>query len=201
MQLVVKDTSQSIIISDLIFKCSFNEPVIHQVMISYAARSRQGTKAQKSRGEVIGSGKKPWRQKGSGKARAGSFQSPIWRSGGVTFAAKPHQYNPKINKKMYRLALKSILSELFRNNRIIIFQNFSIEQPKTKILVQKLTKITIKKTIIYLSKVENNLLRAAKNLQGVDVQNIININPISLLSFYHIIFTIDSIKQLEVMLS
>ncbi|WWO95854.1 MAG: 50S ribosomal protein L4 [Candidatus Dasytiphilus stammeri] len=201
MELTVKDVPMSLILSDVIFKFKFNEPLIHQVIVSYAATARQGTRAQKSRGEVIGSGKKPWRQKGSGKARAGSLQSPIWRSGGVTFAAKPQQHNQKVNKKMYRGALKSIISELFRQNRILVFQNFTIEQPKTKFLVQKLKDLALNKPLIYLTKVENNLIRAASNLYGVDVQNITTINPISLLSFHQVIFTIDAIKQLEVMLS
>ncbi|WWO96528.1 MAG: 50S ribosomal protein L4 [Candidatus Dasytiphilus stammeri] len=201
MELTVKDVPMSIILSDVLFKFKFNEPLIHQVIVSYAAAARQGTRAQKSRGEVTGSGKKPWRQKGSGKARAGSLQSPIWRSGGVTFAAKPQQHTQKVNKKMYRGALKSIISELLRQNRILVFQKFTIEEPKTKILVQKLKDLNLKKPLIYLTKVENNLIRAARNLHGVDVQNITTINPISLLSFHHVIFTVNAIKQLEVMLS
>ncbi|MEI4260115.1 MAG: 50S ribosomal protein L4 [Candidatus Dasytiphilus stammeri] len=201
MELTVKDVPMSIMLSDFLFNFKYNEPLIHQVMVSYAATARQGTRAQKSRGEVRGSGKKPWRQKGSGKARAGSLQSPIWRSGGVTFAAKPQLHTQKVNKKMYRGALKSIISELLRQNRILVFKKFFIEQPKTKILVQKLKDLALKKALIYLTKVETNLSRAASNLYGVDVQNITTINPISLLSFDHVIFTIDAIKQLEVMLS
>ena len=201
MELVVKDVQNVISVSEIIFARDFNEALIHQVVIAYSASTRQGTRAQKSRAEVSGSGRKPWRQKGTGRARAGSFRSPIWRSGGVTFAAKPQEYSQKVNKKMYRGALKSIFSELIRQKRLIIFESFSLDSPKTKLLVRKLQDIDLKNVLIITNKLDNNLFLASRNLYSVDVKDVYSIDPVSLIAFEHVIVTVEAVKKIEEILS
>ncbi|ANZ22707.1 50S ribosomal protein L4 [Buchnera aphidicola (Diuraphis noxia)] len=201
MELVVKDVQSILNVSEIIFGRDFNKALIHQVVISYSASMRQGTKAQKNRSEVSGSGRKPWRQKGTGRARAGSIRSPIWRSGGVTFAAKPQDYSQKVNKKMYRGALKSIFSELIRQKRLIVFKNFSLNSPKTKLLVQKLKEIDLNNVLIITNTIDNNLLLASRNLYSVDVKDVRSIDPISLIAFEYVIITVDAVKQIEEILS
>nr|WP_232512973.1 50S ribosomal protein L4 [Buchnera aphidicola] len=183
-----------------IFNVSFNEPLVHQVMVAYLARKRQGSKAQKSRSEVSGSGKKPWKQKGTGRARSGSLRSPIWRSGGVTFAAKPKKYFLKINKKMYKGAMQSIFSELIRQNRLFLFKDFLIESPKTKILLKKLKLMNFFRVLIITDNINKNLLFASRNLYSVCVLNVQSINPISLVSYDNVLITNSAIKKIEVML-
>ncbi|BAP58374.1 50S ribosomal protein L4 [Candidatus Tachikawaea gelatinosa] len=163
--------------------------------------NRQGTSAQKNRSEVKGTSKKPWKQKGSGRARAGSFQSPIWRSGGVTFAGKTQDYTQKINKKMYRGAIKSIFSELIRKDRLIIFEKFFIEQPKSKLLIKKLSKIQLKEAFIITHQTEKNLLLAARNLYKIKICHIKNVDPVSLITFKKTIITSMAMKKLEEMLN
>ncbi|QJC29130.1 50S ribosomal protein L4 [Enterobacteriaceae endosymbiont of Plateumaris rustica] len=197
MEIITKDTKNKVILSDKVFNRHYNKSLIHQVVESYRTVSRQGSKAQKTRGEVKGSGKKPWRQKGTGKARAGSLQSPIWRSGGVTFASKNKIYYKKVNKKMYRNALKSIFSELFRKNRIILLSDFIIKKPKTKILINKLKNFSFKKIIIISISIEKNLFLASRNLHNIEIKNSMNINPISLINSDKIIITINAIKHIE----
>ena len=148
MELVLKDAQSALTVSETTFGRDFNEALVHQVVVAYAAGARQGTRAQKTRAEVTGSGKKPWRQKGTGRARSGSIKSPIWRSGGVTFAARPQDHNQKVNKKMDRGALKSILSELVRQDRLIVVEKFSVEAPKTKLLAQKLKDMALEDVLI-----------------------------------------------------
>ncbi|PLK59045.1 50S ribosomal protein L4 [Candidatus Palibaumannia cicadellinicola] len=197
MELVLQDTQNALSVSETIFGRDFNEPLIHQVIVAYAACGRQGTSAQKNKAEVRGSNKKPWRQKGTGRARSGSTKSPIWRSGGVTFAAKPRDYSQKINKKMYRGALTSILSELVRQKRLIIVKEFSIEAPKTKLLAYKLKNMELERVLIIISKLDSNLLLAARKLYKVKINNVTNINLMSLISFDKVVFTVDSVKKLE----
>ncbi|QJC28688.1 50S ribosomal protein L4 [Enterobacteriaceae endosymbiont of Plateumaris consimilis] len=201
MEIITKDTKNKVILSDNIFNKHYNKPLIHQVLESYRTMSRQGTKAQKTRGEVKGSGKKPWRQKGTGKARAGSTQSPIWRSGGVTFASKNKIYYKKINKKMYRNALKSIFSELLRKDRIILLSDLIIEKPKTKILIDKLKNFIFKKAIIITIYIDNNLSLASRNLYNIQIKNSMNIDPISLINSDKVIITINAIKHIEEILT
>ncbi|MGP1931660.1 MAG: 50S ribosomal protein L4 [Arsenophonus sp.] len=197
MELLTKDSKNVISLSENIFGRDFNESLIHQVVVAYAAGARQGTRAQKTRAEVSGSGKKPWRQKGTGRARAGSVKSPIWRSGGVTFAAKPQDHSQKVNKKMYRGALKSILSELVRQDRFIIVEKFILKEPKTKFLVQKLKKMALNNVLIISTNIEEKLFLAARNLYKVDICNAIDINPFSLVAFNKIIITVDAVKKIE----
>ncbi|WP_422667409.1 50S ribosomal protein L4 [Buchnera aphidicola] len=201
MELVVKDVQSVLNVSETIFNRDFNEPLIHQVVIAYSASNRQGTRSQKTRGEVSGSGKKPWRQKGTGRARAGSLRSPIWRSGGVTFASKPQEHSQKVNKKMYRGALKSIFSELIRQKRLIVFETFSLHEPKTKLLVEKLENIKLKNVLIITYGIDNNLFLASRNIHSVDVKDVHFIDPISLIAFNNVIITVKSIRKIEEMLS
>ncbi|CAL4325328.1 50S ribosomal protein L4 [Buchnera aphidicola (Eriosoma lanigerum)] len=201
MELALTDVQTMISVSEVVFGLDFNEALVHQVVVAYSAGTRQGTKGQKSRAEVSGSGKKPWRQKGTGRARVGSIRSPLWRSGGVTFAAETKNYIKKVNKKMYKGALKSIFSELVRQKRLIIFSKFSIDLPKTRLLLEKL-KITklLKNILIITDKIDNTLLLASRNLHKVNVKNVVSVDPISLIACQQVVITVDAIKKLEEML-
>lgn len=200
MELVVKD-AQAISVSETTFGREFNEALVHQVVVAYASAVRQGTRAQKTRAEVTGSGKKPWKQKGTGRARAGSVKSPIWRSGGVTFAAKPQDHSQKVNKKMYRGALKSIFSELVRQDRLIVVENFTVDAPKTKELNTKLNTMGLNDALIIVHDFDEKLFLAARNLYKVDVLETIDINPVSLIAFDKVVITVDAVKQIEEMLA
>lgn len=201
MELVTKDAGTALTVSETTFGREFNEALVHQVVVAYAAGARQGTRAQKTRAEVSGSGKKPWRQKGTGRARSGNVKSPIWRSGGVTFAAKPQDHSQKVNKKMYRGAIKSILSELVRQERLVVVDKFDVEAPKTKVLVQKLKEMALDDALIITAEVSENLFLAARNLYKVDVRDAQGIDPVSLIAFEKVVITTDAIKQIEEMLA
>ncbi|NCO46459.1 MAG: 50S ribosomal protein L4, partial [Vibrio sp.] len=178
-----------------------NEALVHQVVVAYAAGARQGTRAQKTRSEVSGGGAKPWRQKGTGRARAGTIRSPIWRTGGVTFAAKPQDHSQKVNKKMYRGAMKSILSELVRQERLIVVDNFSVEAPKTKELLAKLKELELNDVLIVTGEVDENLFLAARNLYKVDARDVAGLDPVSLIAFDKVLMTAEAVKQVEEMLA
>ncbi|HET9678712.1 MAG: 50S ribosomal protein L4 [Buchnera aphidicola (Tetraneura akinire)] len=197
MELILRDVEKKVSFSENVFGRDFNEALVHQVIVAYSNKSRRGSKGQKNRSEVSGSGKKPWRQKGTGRARAGSLRSPIWRSGGVTFSNNNKVYNQKINKKMYKGALRSIFSELIRRNRLFVFNEFSIEFPKTKLLVSKLKSQNIKDVLIILDKKDENLYLASRNLYKVEVKIAKSIDPISLIAFRNIILTSKAMKRIE----
>lgn len=197
MELVLKDAQSALEVNPTIFGRDFNESLVHQVVVAYAAGARQGTRAQKTRSEVAGGGKKPWRQKGTGRARAGTIRSPIWRSGGVTFAAKPQDHSQKVNKKMYRGALRSILSELVRQERLIVVEKFGVEAPKTKELAAKLKELELNDVLIVTEEVDENLFLAARNLYKVDVRDASGIDPVSLIAFDKVLITAAAVKQLE----
>jgi large subunit ribosomal protein L4 len=201
MELVMKDAKSALQVSETTFGREFNEALIHQVVVAYANGARQGTRAQKNRSEVSGGGKKPWRQKGTGRARAGSIRSPIWRSGGVTFAARPQDHSQKVNKKMYRAALQSILSELVRQERLIVVEQFAIDAPKTKDLVAKLKSLELTDVLIVTPEVDENLFLAARNLYKVDVRDVAGLDPVSLIAFDKVLITADAVKQIEEMLA
>jgi large subunit ribosomal protein L4 len=188
-------------VSEATFGREFNEALVHQVVTAYAAGARQGSKAQKTRSEVSGGGKKPWRQKGTGRARAGTIRSPIWRSGGVTFAAKPQDHSQKVNKKMYRGAIQSILSELVRQERFVVVENFELETPKTKALAAKLNEMSLKDVLIITEEVSENLFLSARNLYKVDVRDVATIDPVSLIAFDKVVVTAGAVKQIEEMLA
>ena len=197
MELVLKDAKGGLEVSEATFGRDFNEALVHQVVVAFGAGARQGSKAQKTRSEVRGGGAKPWRQKGTGRARAGTIRSPIWRSGGVTFAAKPQDHSQKVNKKMYRGAIQSILSELVRQERLIVVEKFAVESPKTKELISKLKEFELKDVLIVTSEVDENLFLSARNLYKVDVRDVQGIDPVSLIAFEKVLMTADAVKQLE----
>jgi large subunit ribosomal protein L4 len=197
MELVLKDANSALEVSEATFGRDFNEALVHQVVVAFGAGARQGSKAQKTRSEVRGGGAKPWRQKGTGRARAGTIRSPIWRSGGVTFAAKPQDHSQKVNKKMYRGAIQSILSELVRQERLIVVEKFTVETPKTKELISKLKEFELKDVLIVTSEVDENLFLSARNLYKVDVRDVQGIDPVSLIAFEKVLMTADAVKQLE----
>jgi len=197
MELTLKDANGALEVSEATFGREFNEALVHQVVVAYSAGARQGSKAQKTRSEVRGGGKKPWRQKGTGRARAGTIRSPIWVGGGRAFAAKPRNFEQKVNKKMYRGAIKSILSELVRQERLIVVESFGVEAPKTKELLNKLNGLSLNDVLIVTSEVDENLFLASRNLYKVDVRDVQGIDPVSLIAFENVLITADAIKQLE----
>ena len=184
-------------VSDQAFGREFNEALIHQVVTAYLAGARQGTRAQKTRSEVAGGGRKPWRQKGTGRARAGTTRSPIWRSGGVTFASKPKDYSQKVNKKMYRAAMQSIWSELVRQGRLVVTGELYIDTPKTKALAEKLSAMDLSNVLIIAGEVSDALYLSARNLPHVDVRDTDAIDPVSLVSFEKVLVTVDALKTIE----
>lgn len=184
-------------VSDVAFGKEFNQDLVHQAVTAYLAGARQGTKAQKNRSAVSGGGKKPWRQKGTGRARAGTIRSPLWRTGGVTFAAQPRDHAQKLNKKMYRAALRCILSELNRQDRLVVVENFDIEAPKTKSLVQQLAQYDLKDALIVSEEVSENLYLASRNLHKVDVRDVQGVDPVSLIRFDKVVVTVPALKKFE----
>ena len=197
MELSLKDAKGALEVSDATFGREFNEALVHQVVVAFGAGARQGTKAQKTRAEVRGGGKKPWRQKGTGRARAGTIRSPIWVGGGRAFAAKPRDFDQKVNKKMYRGAIQSILSELVRQERLIVVESFGVEAPKTKELLAKLNEYGLTDVLIVTPEVDENLFLASRNLYKVDVRDVQGIDPVSLIAFDKVLITADAVKQLE----
>jgi large subunit ribosomal protein L4 len=188
-------------VSDATFAREYNESLVHQVVTSYLAGARQGTKAQRNRAAVSGGGKKPWRQKGTGRARAGTIRSPLWRSGGVTFAAQPQDHSVKVNRKMYRAALRAIFSELARQDRLLVVESIDVEQPKTKLLVQQLGEYGVDNALVVTSDVSENLYLAARNLHKVDVRDVAGVDPVSLVAHEKVMVTVDAVKQFEEMLA
>jgi len=184
-------------VSEAVFGQDYNEGIIHQLVVTYMANARAGTRAQKTRSEVSGGGVKPWKQKGTGRARAGTIRSPIWRTGGVTFAAKPQDHSKKLNKKMYAVGMKSILSELIRQDRLVIVEGLSIEEPKTKLLSTLLSEQGLTSTLIVLAAEDANLQLASRNIHKVDVCTAYDIDPVSLLAYEKICITADAIALIE----
>ncbi len=187
----------TVAVSEAAFGKEFNQDLVHQVVVAYAAGARQGSKAQKNRSAVSGGGKKPWRQKGTGRARAGTIRSPLWRSGGVTFAATPRDHSQKLNKKMYRAALRCIFSELNRQERLVVVEDFVVEVPKTKQLIQKLADYDLNDVLIVVEEVQESLYLASRNLHSVDVRDIQGVDPVSLVGFDKVLVTVPALKKLE----
>ncbi len=185
-------------VSENVFGAEFKPSLIHQVVVAYMAAGRAGTKAQKTRSEVSGSTAKPWRQKGTGRARAGNTRSPIWRAGGVTFAAKPRDYTQKLNKKMYRSALRSVFSELLRQERLMIVDEFSVDSPKTRELVSKLKDAGDDINLMIVTEtMDENLILAARNLHRVSISDAASVDPVTLVWAEKVILTSSALKQLE----
>jgi len=187
----------SIQVSDVVFGADYKESLVHQVVVAFMSAARSGTKAQKNRAAVSGGGAKPFRQKGTGRARQGTIRSPIMRSGGVTFAAQPRNYEQKVNRKMYRGALRSILSELVRQDRLIIVDQFSVSAPKTKELIAKLGEVEASDALIITESFDENLMLACRNLYRVDARALNELDPVSLIGFEKVIITADALKALE----
>lgn len=187
----------TVAVSEVTFGREFNQDLVHQAVVAYMAGARQGTKAQKNRADVSGGGKKPWRQKGTGRARAGTIRSPLWRSGGVTFAAAPRDHSVKLNKKMYRAALRCILSELARQERLVVVESFEVEAPKTKQLVSKLAQFDLADALIITEEVSENLYLASRNLHKIDVRDVQGIDPVSLIRFDKVVITVSALKKIE----
>lgn len=184
-------------VADATFGKEFNEALVHQVVTAYLAAGRQGTRAQKTRSDVRGGGKKPFRQKGTGRARAGTIRSPLWRSGGVTFAARPQDHTQKVNRKMYRAAMRSILSELVRQERLVAIESFVVEAPKTKQLVSRLKELDLEKVLIVTEEVDEKLYLAARNIPNVDVVDVAAADPVSLVAFDKVLVTVSALRKFE----
>jgi large subunit ribosomal protein L4 len=197
MNLNLATNDGSVEISEAAFGREFNEALVHQVVVAYMAGGRQGTRAQKNRSDVRGGGRKPWRQKGTGRARAGTIRSPIWRGGGVTFAARPQDHSEKVNRKMYRGALQCILSELIRQERLVACETFSLDAPKTRGLLDELKKLDLSNVLIVCDDIDENLYLASRNLKDVDVRDVQGVDPISLLSHDKVLITVGALKKLE----
>ena len=197
MNLSLRGTAESIELNDFVFGSEFREALVHQVLAIFQQRGHTGTKKQKNRSEVRGSGAKPWRQKGTGRARAGTRQSPIWTGGGVTFAARPVKRKVKMNRKMYRGAMRSILSELVRQERLLAISSLPSPESKTRKLLTKLDELDLSSVLLVDAEVDESLERAARNLYDVDVVNVSQLNPVSLLKYDHVLFSVDGLRRCE----
>jgi len=196
-----KGNKGTVEVSETTFGIEFNQDLIHQTVVAYLAGARQGTRGQKNRSAVSGGGRKPFRQKGTGRARAGTIRSPLWRSGGVTFAAQPQDHSQKLNRKMYRSAMRSIVSELARQERLIVVQDFDVDAPKTKGLVTKLADYGLNEALIVTEEVSENLYLSARNLHKVEVCDSAAVDPVSLINFDKVVVTVAALKKLEEILA
>ncbi len=193
--------SSDVEVSEAVFGARFNEALIHQVVTAYQAGGRQGTRAQKNRSAVSGGGVKPWRQKGTGHARAGTIRSPLWRGGGKVFPATTQNFAQKVNKKMYRGAMRSILSELVRQGRLVTVSSLTMDEPKTKALNEKLGKLGSLDALLVTAADDRNLALSARNLRGVDVATVQSVDPVSLIRHEKVIMTTDALKRFEEVLA
>jgi large subunit ribosomal protein L4 len=193
--------SGSVDVAEAAFGADFNEALVHQVVTAYLAGSRAGTKAQKNRAAVRGGGTKPWRQKGTGRARAGTIRSPIWVGGGRTFAAKPRSHEQKVNKKMYRAALRSVLSELVRRDRLVVVESLELEAPKTKLLANKLKDLGLDNVLVLNEAFDEKIFLAARNLPNVGICDAASIDPVVLIRFEKVLITLPALKLIEERLS
>ncbi|MEX2500489.1 MAG: 50S ribosomal protein L4 [Wenzhouxiangellaceae bacterium] len=197
MELAITGGSSKITVNDAVFGRPFSEPLVHQVVVSYLAGARAGTKAQKNRAAVAGGGRKPWRQKGTGNARAGTIRSPLWRGGGKTFAATPRDHSVKVNRKMYRGAIASILSELVRQDRLMIVDEIKLAEPKTRLLAERLAELGIERGLIVDADLDGNLFLASRNLPHVFVVTVDQIDPVSLVGADKVIMTTGAITAIQ----
>ena len=191
----------SLNVDEAVFAKDFNEALVHQAVVAYMAGGRSGTKAQKTRSEVRGGGAKPWRQKGTGRARAGTSRGPIWRSGGVTFAAKPRDFSQKLNKKMYRAAIRSIFSELVRQDRLIIVDEFSIDEPKTQTMIAKLSNLECKDVLIVTDNDDKNVYLSSRNIPHCEALGVTALNPVSLVGHEKVLITTAAVTKVQEWLS
>ncbi|TDU28118.1 LSU ribosomal protein L4P [Panacagrimonas perspica] len=201
MEIQVHNSSTKVSVNDAVFAAEYNEPLIHQVVTAYMNGGRAGTKKQKTKAEVSGGGKKPWKQKGTGQARAGSIRSPLWRGGGKTHAAVPRDFSQKVNRKMYRGAIRSIVSELARAGHLMVTDTLAVEAAKTKTLIEKLKDYGTNDVLLVTGEVDQNLYLSARNLHKVGVTDVSGLDPVSLLRHSKVVLTTDAVKKLEAWLS
>lgn len=197
MKLEVHNQKTGVTVNKELFGAEFNEALVHQVVTAYLAGGRSGTSAQKTRSEVRGGGRKPWKQKGTGRARAGTIRSPLWRGGGKVFAAVTQDYSQKVNTKMYRAAMRSILGELVRQDRLIIVKDIEMPQPKTKELIKQLGGMGLSGGLLVTENVNENLYLAARNLHNVHISDVAGLNPVSLVGSEKVVMTVDAVKKVE----
>ena len=196
MQLAVSG-GKSIKVSETTFDREYSEALVHQVVTAYLAGARAGTKAQKNRSAVRGGGRKPWRQKGTGRARVGTIRSPLWRGGGTTFAAQPRDHPQKVNRKMYRGAIQAILSELVRQERLVVVKTLEIDEPKTKLLTAQLEELGVQSGLLVAEPTNENLFLAARNVPGLYVVDVAGLDPVSLVSADKVVMTVDAVEKIQ----
>lgn len=201
MDIAIHNSNKKVSVSDDAFAASFNEALVHQLVVSYMATARAGTKAQKTRSQVSGGGAKPWRQKGTGRARAGTIRSPLWRSGGVTFAATPRDYGKKLNKKMYRVGMRSLVSELVRQERLVLVDKLGVTEPKTKQMRARLNELGVDNALVLTDGLDTAVYLAARNIPNVQVMDIAIVDPVSLVKQEKIVIDEAALKKLEERLS
>ncbi len=201
MDIAIHNSKKKVSVSDDAFAASFNEPLVHQLVVSYMASARAGTKAQKSRSAVSGGGAKPWRQKGTGRARAGTIRSPIWRSGGVTFAATPRDFSKKLNKKMYRVGMRSLVSELVRQDRLILIDKLGVTEPRTKQMRARLEELGVNDALVLTDGLDSAVYLAARNIPNIQVMDISIVDPVSLIQQEKVVIDEAALKKLEERLS
>jgi len=201
MDISVHNSDKSVSVSDAAFGADFNETLVHQLVVTYMAGARAGTKAQKNRSAVSGGGAKPWRQKGTGRARAGTIRSPLWRKGGVTFAAQPRDYSKKLNKKMYRAGLRSIVSELLRQDRLIVVEEMKVAEPKTKLMAAKMAELGVDNALVLTDGLDSDLYLAARNIPHLMVMDVAIVDPVNLVRFEKVVIDQAALKKLEERLS
>jgi large subunit ribosomal protein L4 len=197
MDIQVANAESKVELNEATFGKDFNEALVHQVVTAYLAGARQGSVSTKSRSDVSGGGAKPWRQKGTGRARAGTIRSPIWVGGGHTFARSTQDWTQKVNKKMYRGAMKSILSELVRQDRLVVVEELTFDQPKTKAFLAKMKDINVSNALIIADEVDQNLYLSARNVPHVEVSDVAGVNPVSLVAYDKVVVTVAAIKKLQ----
>ncbi len=197
MEITIIDTKAQLQLNKDVFAYAYNEGLVHQAVVTYMNNARSGNSAQKTRAEVRGGGKKPWNQKGTGRARAGTIRSPIWRSGGVTFASKKRDYSQKLNKKMYKRALRSIISELCRTGNLVVVSDFQCDSHKTKDFINKMNQMNIKNALIIMNEVGESEYLGSRNLINYDICDVTTIDPVSLLRFEKVVVTEAAIKKIE----
>ncbi len=201
MDIAIHQSKKKVSVSEDAFGAEFNEALVHQLVVSYMSGARAGTRAQKNRATASGGGAKPWRQQGTGRARAGTIRSPIWRSGGVTFAASPKDHSKKLNKKMYRVGMRSLVSELLRQQRLILISELGVSEPKTKVMNQKLNELGVSNALILTDGLDSAVYLAARNIPNVQVMDVAIVDPLSLVSQEHVVIDQAALKKLEERLS
>ncbi len=197
MDISIHNSEKTVSVSDAAFTADFNEMLVHQLVVSFMSAARAGSKAQKTRSEVSGGGAKPFRQKGTGRARAGTISSPIWRSGGVTFAARPRDYSKKLNKKMYRAGMRSIVSELIRQDRFIVVDEINVTDPKTKLMAARMAELDVSKGLVITDGLNSDLYLAARNIPDLMVMDVAVVDPLSLVRQEKVVIDQAALKKLE----